>query len=92
MNYVDDKNPHRTTTKYSQRIHWKTGHACGKDDNPDRVELTGLSKQWPTLDFAMPRQAHELGRVEALMQSAYERGRADAKAEMGKLFREIISF
>lgn len=91
MNYVDDNNPHRTETKYSQRIYWKDGHACGKDDNPDRIELTSLRRQWPTLDFAMPRQAHELGRVEALMADAYERGRADAKRAIGDMFKELIS-
>lgn len=36
---MDDENPHYVATKYSQRIYWKNGHACGKDDEPDHIEL-----------------------------------------------------
>lgn len=88
---MDDENTHYVATKYSQRIHWKNGHACGKDDEPDRIELRPSHANWPTLDFAMPRQKLELERVERLMQAAYDRGQADAKAAMGALFRDIIA-
>jgi len=89
MNYPDEKNPHTVETKYSTKVYWKAGTASGVD-GADRVELR-CRGQWPTLDFALPRQQHELGRVEALMHEAYVRGIADAKREMGKLFREIIA-
>ncbi len=87
---MDNENPHRTETKCSQRIHWKGGRACGVNDDPDRIELTPRNNTWPALDFAMPRQRHELERVEKLMARAYERGQSDAKSAMGKLFKEII--
>ena len=87
---MDENNPHRTETKFSQKIFWKNGRACGVNDDPDNVELRPRRSSWPTLDFALPRQAHELSRVEALMSAAYERGEDDAKAAMRQLFKEII--
>lgn len=88
MNYPDTDNPHTVETKYSTKIYWKAGSASGAQD-ADRVEPR-CRRTWPTLDFALPRQSHELGRVEALMSAAYERGIADNKAATRQLLKDII--
>ncbi len=38
----------------------------------------------------MPRQRHELEKVEQLMSLAYARGVRDAKSAMRELFKDII--
>ena len=94
MNNTD--NPHCVETKFSCRYHYgiykdnTNEFACGVNDNPTRVQLRPKSGQWPSLDFEMPRQKHELDRVEQLMESAYRRGQHDKMAEITNLFKTVI--
>jgi hypothetical protein len=94
MNNSD--NQHVRETAYSCRTHYniykdnKLETACGEKDNPTRIQLRPKSGQWPTLDFEMPRQRYELGKVEQLMESAYRRGQTDKMAEIAGLFKTII--
>jgi hypothetical protein len=39
----------------------------------------------------MPEQRYDLQRVEALVHRAYERGKADRSAEIGKMMKNLIS-
>lgn len=94
MNDTDNK--HCAETKFSCKRHYNryrdNSHetACGEQDNPTRITLSPKNNSWPTLDFEMPRQRHELDRVELLMEKAYERGQADKMVEIRNLFRVII--
>jgi hypothetical protein len=87
-------NMHRVETEYSQRTHWKSYHgnmiACGWQDEPERIELTPPSGSWPQLAFDMPRQRHELERVEYLMKTAYDAGQRDKMREISRMFKNII--
>jgi len=89
-------NKHCTETEYSCRYHYNIYKdntqetACGEKDNPTRICLRPKNGTWPQLDFEMPRQKHELERVELLMQQAYERGQRDKMAEITGLFKTIV--
>lgn len=89
MNYVDD-NPHRVCTDYSERVHYKRHTACGVNDEPDRIELKPRWANYPTIDFEWPRQRYKLEKIERLMAWAYERGKIDHRAEVGRMFRELM--
>jgi len=94
MNHSDNK--HCVETKFSCRYHYnfykdnKNLSACGQQDSPTRVELRPKSKTWPTLSFELPRQRHELDRVEDLMRMAYEQGQRDKMDEITNLFKTVI--
>ncbi len=87
---MDANNPHYEETKWSQKVYWKGGVACGRDDGPDRVELKASPSHYPTLDFAMPRQRYELEKVEALMRKAYERGLSEKMVEISNTLKAVI--
>ena len=84
------ENPHRLFTEFSERVHYKDNRACGCKDSPDRIELKSRWNTYPTLDFEMPRQAHELHKVEQLMGTSYERGKIDRAVEIKSMLRELI--
>lgn len=88
---MDEKNPHFENTAWSQKIYWKGNAACGRDDSPDRVDLCAATGGWEKITFEMPRQKHDLGRMERLMERAYEKGLADRSVAVGKLLKELIS-
>lgn len=88
---TDDKNPHYVHTEYSRKVFWKNGVACGRDDDPDRVELSPGRRNYPTLDFALPRQKYELEKVERMLEVCFEEGKAAQRAAIGKLMKELIS-
>jgi hypothetical protein len=87
---MDDKNPHRVQTSYSERVYWKGNSACGGNDEPTRVDLLPANKTWPELTFELPRQRLELERVENMMGYAYEQGRRDKAFEVRMLFKNVI--
>lgn len=89
-------NKHCTETAFSCRYHYNIYKdntqetACGVKDNPTRITLKPKSGQWPSLDFEMPRQRHELERVELLMKQSYERGQRDKMNEITNLFKMVV--
>jgi hypothetical protein len=87
----DQKNPHREHSAFFQRAYWKGDHACGRDDEPDRVELMPKGKSYPAITFALPRQRFEMDKIEALLSEAYHRGRNDNRQELGKLLKDLIA-
>lgn len=86
-----NKNPHYVQTEYSRKAYWKNGVACGRDDDPDHVELTPGNRGYPTLDFALPRQRFELEKIESLMTHAFEEGKTVRSLAIGKMLKELIS-
>lgn len=95
MGYEEDKHPHRVSTPYSQKTYWskseESGYICaGNELNCSMVELRSRKSSYPSLSFEMPRQKHELAKVERLMQDSYERGQIDQKAAIGKMMRELV--
>lgn len=96
MNYSEeDRHPHRVHTEYSQKIYWTKseleGHLCaGNETNCTRVELCPRYGGYPTFTFDMPRQRHELEKIERLMLECYERGKVDRGIAIGKMMKELI--
>jgi len=93
MNHHDNK--HCTETAFSCRYHYKTndaGHqvACGELDNPTSIQLRPKNGQWPSIDFEMPRQNYELGKVEQLMGYAYKLGQRDKMREISNTLKTVI--
>lgn len=82
---------HTAMTEYSCKTYWKGGAACGRENEPDRVELTPANGRWPSIDFALPRQRHELEKVERLMQYAYAAGQVQNKRAVAALIKELIA-
>jgi len=94
MDHGDNK--HCIETPWSDRYHYRTttdNHsvACGIQDSPNRVQLRGRGRGYPTFDFEVPRQSHDLEKMETMLQHAYERGRSDNRQEVGKLMRDFIA-
>lgn len=93
MNMSDNK--HCTETKWSCRYHYKrydgASRACGVNDDPDCVELRVKPRGYPQLNFELPRQKHELDRVDTMLEYAYERGRNDNRVELASLLKSLIS-
>lgn len=95
----DDRNPHRVQKPWSERAYFGPSQidasyivACGINDNPTRCELMPRNGgSYPKLDFELPRQSHELSKVELLMQRAYEQGRSDNRKELGSLLKDLIA-
>jgi hypothetical protein len=84
-------NPHRLTSDFSERAYYAGGSACGcNDELCTRIELTPKHGTYPELTFEIPRQQHELGKVERMMASAYERGKADRSNEIKSMLRDLI--
>lgn len=94
MNHDDNK--HCTETAFSCRYHYNIygsnmyETSCGEKDNPTVIELRPKNKSWPSLRFEIPRQRHELERVEALMDTAYGRGKTDQKLAISRALKEAI--
>lgn len=94
----NENNPHRVQTAWSDRSYWreidgeKYITSCGVNDNPTRCELrpVGGHGGYPSIDFELPRQRHELGKVDRMLEMAYQRGRADNRRELGKLLKGLI--
>ena len=93
MDHGDNK--HCIGTPWSDKYFYKeTGEyttACGVQDSPTRVQLRGRGRGYPTFDFEVPRQGHDLEKMETMLQHAYERGRSDNRQEVGKLMRDFIA-
>ena len=95
MNYsTDDQHPHRVWTEYSLQVFWKRnedGHFCaGTSNDCDEVELGSRYESYPEYRFEMPRQKHELEKMERLMSLAYERGKIDQKIAIGRMMKGLI--
>lgn len=94
----DEKNPHRVTKPWSEKAYFAPSKsdngytvACGINDNPTRCTITPRNGgNYPTVDFELPRQNHELSKIDLLMQRAYERGRADNRKELGSLLKDLV--
>lgn len=93
----DETNPHRVYTAWSEIAYHKMSGdrfivSCGVNDNPTHatIQLRG-GGAYPSIDFALPRQRHELSKVDLLMQRAYERGKADNRLEVGKFLKDLIA-
>jgi len=90
------ENKHCVDTQYYERYHYKSDTegniaACGVRDNPTEVELRGKSKGYPTFRFEIPRQKHELQKLEEMLQHAYLRGISDNRAQIGEMMRALIA-
>lgn len=85
------ENKHCIGIAWYDLYHYKGGLPCGCKDNFDRVMLCPAhNRKYPTLDFEMPRQKHELEKVQSLLQRAYEQGRVDQMEKIRKTLKEII--
>lgn len=88
------ENNHCVETKWSMRYYYKlddgSHRACGVLDGPTMVELRAKPRGYPRFDFEVPRQQHELERVDAMMEQAYVRGRQDNRAELAALLKDLI--
>lgn len=93
MDHGDNK--HCVATPWSERYFYKFDGeytaACGVQDNPNRVELRGKGRGYPTFNFEIPRQNHELEKLETMLQHAYDRGRSDNRIHIGEMMRELIA-
>jgi hypothetical protein len=88
-------NKHCTETPWSDLYHYKenTGGqivACGVQDSPTRAELRISKKSYPTLNFELPRQKHELANVQHMLELAYERGRLFQRQEISRVLKATI--
>lgn len=94
MNYDDNK--HCTETEFSARYHYKMSPngqnevPCGWKDSPTVIELRTSRDAWPSLRFELPRQVHELGRVEGMLSEVFEQGRRAKMAEIRKTLKDVI--
>lgn len=94
MDHGDNK--HCTETEFSCRYHYHrykdntVESACGVNDNPSRIVLKPKSQSYPSIDFEMPRQRHELEKVEQMMALAYRRGQLDQMLKIRTTLRDII--
>lgn len=89
MNYSENR--HTVCTPYSTKVFWKDGSASNCDENPTEVELSGYGNtRYPSVRFELPRQNHELEKVERLMLQAFERGQYEQKIAIGKMMKELI--
>lgn len=89
------ENPHCKETPWSDLYHYKYNIegqivACGVNDQPTRVELRISRKSYPTLNFELPRQKHELDNVQHMLELAYERGRAFQRQEISRVLKATI--
>jgi hypothetical protein len=88
MNHHDNK--HCVEERWFERKHYRGNVCCGENDPFDRVELR-VPGYWSSLDFDMPRQQHDLHKIEAMLEAAYKRGRADNRADLGRVLKEFIA-
>lgn len=98
MNYSEDvMRSHRVYTEYSQKRYWTKaegeGHLIAGDaTNCTRVELCPrYGGGYPMFTFEMPRQRHELEKMERLMLECYERGKIDRGIAIGKMVKGLIA-
>lgn len=93
MDHGDNK--HCVATPWSERYFYKDNGehtaACGVQDKPTRVQLRCKSRGYPTFDFEIPRQNHELEKLETMLQTAYNQGRSDSRIEIGEMMRNLIA-
>lgn len=89
---MDDKNPHYEEFPWGRKVYWKGNFACGRDSDPDHcVVESRKGTSWPSINFELPRQRHEMAKVLSLMEHAYERGAIDRSRAIGKTLNELIS-
>lgn len=91
-----DSKPHRVFTPYSQKIYWSVSEEdrctrAGNEFDCSKVELRSRHSSYPSFEFEMPRQKHELEKMERLMRDSYERGQIDQKIAIGRMMKELIA-
>lgn len=85
------ENRHCIEEPWADKYYFEASRACGVKDNPDRVELMPHCKRYPSLAFSIPRQMHDLDKVEALMKLAYEKGKMDNRNAVALMLKELIA-
>jgi hypothetical protein len=85
------ENQHCVSTMWYDTYHYYKNSCVGVKDDYDRVELYPRGKRYPSLAFEMPRQKHELQKVQDMMKEAYERGNSDNRKSIANLLKELIA-
>ena len=88
------ENKHCIETPWSNRYHYirKDGNvtACGVQDSPTLATVYPTGNKYPSFDFELPRQGHDLEKLESMLHRAYMKGCADQKQAIGKMMRDLI--